>query len=368
MPERRIEGDTTLKKLFTAALLVTAATLFAASPDFVIPAAGTGPGAGGSQWQSELTLHNAGREAADVTLVFHQAAAAPKSFTLTLQPRTTVSIADVVKSRFGVDAGTGAIVVDTSDVASRKIAITSRTFNRTVSGDLGQDIRALRVSEALGAGDTGVVPGPSDAVASRFNFGLFALDATVIEWRLLRADGEEAAETSVSYAAGTHMQYNGGVSTLLAATPEGNDTVHARIISGAAFLYGSTVDETSGDPTFVPAGRTRENLQVLFLGVDLNEDGNIDVADANGDLVLDQPIDVIAGIYPNFFRVVVADPEGADVTLTVVSHTSETRLVDAEGTLQWYPPASRRGTSGALKVKAFDGVDEVEITIPVNFR
>src|SRR6266516_862719 len=65
---KRIVGITSLALLpFTAG----AATL-------IIPAAGTGPGANGSQWSSELVVHNASSSTVSIDLTYHDAGGATK--------------------------------------------------------------------------------------------------------------------------------------------------------------------------------------------------------------------------------------------------------------------------------------------------
>ena len=71
----------------------------------VVPAAGTGPGANGSQWQSELTIHNAAPRAATFSATFHQGTTDLGPAELTLQARQTVSHADVARTLFGITSG-----------------------------------------------------------------------------------------------------------------------------------------------------------------------------------------------------------------------------------------------------------------------
>src|SRR5213075_1982242 len=96
---KRIVGITSLALLpFTAG----AATL-------IIPAAGTGPGANGSQWSSELVVHNASSSTASIDLVYHDANGATKPKSFVVGPHTTVTSPDVVRNVFGLTSGTGAI-------------------------------------------------------------------------------------------------------------------------------------------------------------------------------------------------------------------------------------------------------------------
>src|SRR5581483_722560 len=152
-------------------------------------------------------------------------------------------------------------------------------------------------------------------------------------------------------------------STLLNATAQDNDVVQAVIISGKLIAYGSAVNNASGDPSYVPGITARTDIRVNFLGVDLNEDGTVDVADANHDGVLDQPIDIFTTMgYPNYFRVVVGD----GVTVEPLTVAGEA-MIDSQ-TVQYAPSPSLKGTTGALQFRiTANGVSEI-ITVPVNYR
>src|SRR2546423_1402968 len=94
--------------------------IVAAAAAFVVPAAGTGAGAGGSQWQTELTLHSTSSFAIPVALTFHDQNGAGETTTVQLAPRSTVAISDIVKNRFGRQGGTGAIEIGVDDAFAAK--------------------------------------------------------------------------------------------------------------------------------------------------------------------------------------------------------------------------------------------------------
>lgn len=351
--------------LIAAAIALTAGIASADDVDFVIPASGTGPGAGGSQWQSEITIHNAGQSLLLLKLTYHDSTGALKSIDLPMPARSTKSLPDTVKNDFGQTQSTGAIVVDTDDEFRGKLAVTSRTFNLSPAGEFGQDIPALTASQSLLLGDTGIINGPANAVANRFNFGVFALQDSTIEWRLVRRDGTVAKSVQKEHKAGSQTQFNGGVSSLFGQTAQDNDVIHALVRSGQVWIYGSVVNNQTGDPTYVPSGKTRENLLPAVLGIDTNRDGVVDVADANADGVLDETLKVATGRFPNEFRIVARDPEKAKVTFTIVESDGSVRFLDAAGMVSWWPNAGLNGTTGKLVIKVSDGIDSIDFTIPV---
>lgn len=349
------------------AAAVAALPFAAQAATLIVPAAGTGPGANASQWQSELTLHSAAPRAIDVSLSFHQGTNVLGPVPFVLAPRTTDSIDDVVHTKFGLASGSGALVIEMTDRDAKSVAVTSRTFNVSPTGEFGQDIPSVDSNAALRAGDIASIPGPAAIAGNRFNFGIYATEAATIEWQVVRADGTLGALKTVTYAAGTHAQYNSGIETLIGSTPQDNDTVHARVISGRAIFYGSTINAT-GDPTFVPGIRTREDILILLTGVDLDENGTVDVRDNDGDGVLDAPVEILRTVFGNYFKVVARGEFGEDVTFEIVSAPARTQLLDANGTLLVVAGAETTAATGEIVLRVnSEGFSQL-ITIPVVFR
>jgi hypothetical protein len=351
-------------KRLVATALFALLPLAAGATTLVIPAAGTGAGANNSHWQTELTLHNTSSAIASATLTFHDAAGASSSVTVDVAPRATVSVADVIATRFGRTSATGAIVVDVPNEFTNKLTVASRTFNTNDAGEFGQDIPAVFASNAPAAGDTVVLSGPTSAANARFNFGVYAVSATTVRWDLIRADGSVAASKEVSYAAGVQTQYNSGIETFFGQQERDNDTVQALITSGRAIAYGSAVNNASGDPSYVPGIATRADVRVNFTGVDFGGDGVADVADANHDGVLDQPVEIVSGHFPVGFRILVSATSGKP-QFELVDAPADARLADDNGGIFWQP-----STTGPMTLKVRVTADSVTdvITIPVNVR
>jgi hypothetical protein len=350
-----------------AAAAVAALPFSATAATLIVPAAGTGPGANASHWQSELTLHNTAPRAATLSISFHQGTNVLGPVEVELPARQTVSTADIVHTQFGLSSATGALVIEASDRDARSLAVTSRTFNTSATGEFGQDIPSVDAEAALRTGDIAAINGPTSVATNRFNFGLYVTEAASIEWQLVRANGTVAATKTVAYTAGSHAQYNSGIETLLGATPQDNDTVHARLDSGRAIFYGSVINAT-GDPTFIPGIRTREDILIELTGVDLDENGSVDVRDNNGDAVLDAPVTIVKSLFPNYFRVIAKGEFDEPVTLEVVSGPGHTELIDANGTLVVIAGGDVTATSGTIVLRATSENSTQLITIPVVFK
>jgi hypothetical protein len=354
------------------ALLTIAAiglfTFAAGAAEIIIPAAGTGAGANSSQWQSDLLLHNIGPRAVTLTATLHIGTDVRGPVAITIPAKNTRQFTDVVDRLFNVESGTGALVLQLTDRDTKFLAVTSRTYNTLGDVEFGQDIPAVRAEHAAAAGSIAVMTNPATSTNDRFNFGIYAVDAATVRWELVRANGTVAGTREVSYADGQHEQYNSGIFSLLNATDsQPGDTVYARILSGKAIVYGSSINET-GDPTFVPSTQTSEEVLLNF-GIDLDENGTIDISDSDNDGVLDASIDVITSMFPNFFRVVVESEFGDDVTLEVVESQAAAEFRDANGTMRVGAAGDLKNTTGSIVIRATSANGATTLlTIPVRFK
>lgn len=351
-----------IKRIITTAAMALL-PIAAGATTFVIPAAGTGPGVN-SQWQTELTLHSTSATAINATLTFHDSNGAAETASVTIAPRATVAIADVVKTRFNRDSATGAIEITVADTFARKLAIASRTFNVSENGEFGQDIPAVNLDDAAAAGETVVLAAPSNVAETRFNAGLYAATAATIRWELVRADGTVAKSVESAYAAGTQNQYNAAVAAIFGLTPADSDAVLAVVTKGTIIAYGSSINNRTGDPTYVPGVETTSDIRVLFLGVDSDLDSHVNIADADHDGVLDSPLSIYSSsTWPNTFRILVS---GSQVSYELLTPNAEI-LLSQDGYVVWKPSVSSASTATILIRVTVDGVSDV-ITIPVSFK
>ncbi|HSP16277.1 MAG TPA: hypothetical protein VLV78_16130 [Thermoanaerobaculia bacterium] len=352
-----------MKHLMMAAAIALL-PLAADAATLIVPVAGSAPGANGSVWKSDVTLHNTSGRAIVATLTYHDQNGAAETFAQTVPPRGTLALQDIVRSTFKRENTLGAIEINVADSDANRIAITSRTFNELATGEFGQDIPAIRSTDAATAGDVAVIEGPTSSVDFRFNVGLYTLTAANIRWDLVRSDGTVAATQTIAYAAG--VQNQSSAAALFNTDLKDNDVVHAAVLSGTAIFYGSIVNQASGDPSFVPGVRTREESRINFLGIDRDQNGTVDVAAK--DNVLSAPVDAYTIGFPTFFRIVTAAESGEKVTYEILSSTADARLVDDIGTVQLVASAALKGTTGDLTVRATaaDGQSTV-LTIPVKF-
>jgi hypothetical protein len=344
--------------------------LAASAGTLIIPAAGSGAGANGAQWRTELKLHAEGLVPINVKLRFHQGTNVfDRLGTITVRSSTTVTLPDVVATEFQA-SGTGAIeVIVENERYFRRLAVTSRTYNTLPNGDqLGQDVPALPLSAAAIENDFVIVPGPSDASRQRLNVGIYTLDATRVTWDLLQPNGSIVASRTVSYAAHQQVQYNTAATAIFGRDAANNDIVRASMETGKAYVYGSAID-LSGDPTYIPGVRTREEFELTFVGIDIDEDGTVDIADADGDGVLDRPLDVVTSLFPAIVRVIAKTEFGTPIIqgLEIVSSTTDAQFIENNGTLMIGAPGDFKGKTGEVRIRAKADAQTEVFVIPIRF-
>lgn len=352
------------------AVLLTAATATSAlaqKTTLIIPSAGSGQGAG-AMWHTELSMHNASTRDIPIDVQFHGNEGPEANNGIALRANRTFVSGDLIADFIGRPGQFGALVIVVDQNVADKLAATARAVATTDAGTYGQALPVYRSEDALIPGDTGVLIGPGDAGAYRFNFGVYPIETTEIEWTLLRESGEVAATRTVTYPAQIPVRYNAGIDSLFGVPTMDEDAVRARIVSGRAIPYGSMIDTTTNDASYVPAVRVHENIAPVIEGVDLDENGTIDLRDEDGDGTADGVMEVFTSTFPNYFRIVAHDEEGDDLTYQIVNQTQDMKFIDDEGTIQWAPGPELRGAEGVLIVRVRDGIDSTQLTIPVIFR
>lgn len=354
---------------FFSAILFLSVCAAAHAGTMIIPAAGTGPGAYGSQWRTQVNLHNASKHSvAEIRIYLHRETTVHPPVSLSLSPRETRSLENILDDYFDVTSGGGALRIVTDEPVSHSVVVTSRTYNAsTEGGNYGQDIPAYDQSEALGTNDIGALLGPSLSAGNRFNFGLYCHQAATVSWELVRFNGQVAATREVSYATGQHVQYNLGIETFFNSTPGNNDTIYARVKSGQAIAFGSIINET-GDPTYVPGTRTRDGVAIIFKGVDLDEDGDLEILDANEDGVLDRAIEIKTSLFPSHFRVEASGDMGEPVIFSVLTSPTSAVFTDPSGLMRVVALSDVVNKIGEIVIRAESGTASATFRIPVQFK
>ena len=218
------------------------------------------PGALGSDWHSDLFLHNAGPGPATVSLRFSRSGGLPGSpATVALAADETVAVDDVVGTLFGT-TGSGAILwtVESGDAAA--VLVSANTFNRVdASRRYGQQVPGVRWADAAPAGTSLWVP----ALAGRYRTNLgFATGegCTGVTVRGYDRSGAQVAQRLLSVAPLSWVQLNGlfrNVFPDLIADPDGvpvGDSLHRFEVvcgNGSVVAYTSLIDNVTSDGSYL---------------------------------------------------------------------------------------------------------------------
>jgi PKD repeat protein len=225
------------------------ATPLATGGEQVLPVISRVPGANGTFWRSDVTFFNPGNAFLSLELRYLAAgndnrAAAPRA--ISIAPGRTLVLSDVL-SWLGMTSGSGALDIRWSGVTAP--VVTSRTYTTaTAGGTYGQSIDGLPMSAFRR--DVYITGLHSDA-SYRSNVGFVnGSDAALVANVVLVSGGRQVATAFVSVAPRGQMQTslaalfpNANVSAL------GTYTLEAHT-DGGLFVYGSVVDNASGDPVF----------------------------------------------------------------------------------------------------------------------
>ena len=207
-------------------------------------------GANGTVFRSLLAIQNRGSATANVTVIFHPRAGTAGSVTSlskTIPASGLLILEDVVLQILGTD-GTGDLEIR----SDQPIVATSRTYNQTATGTLGQSLDAVQTADTLTTGATGIIPYVTASSAFRTNVGVVntGTTAATVTVTTRGTDGSALGSYQRVVAAGSYDQVS--LASAIGVTPF-TGYVTVRVDSGSGlWAFASIVDNATGDPTTVP--------------------------------------------------------------------------------------------------------------------
>jgi hypothetical protein len=209
-------------------------------------------------WRSDLRMFNAGAGAQSATLTFFPLGnpGASVSKDITIQPGQVQPLDNLVQSVFGLSNVSGSLHVTTGSNAP--LIVTSRTFDQTANGTLGQFITAVTPADAVGAGDRSLqILQAEESPRFRTNIGIVEVTGkpATVEITITLPDSRLSPKISVPLAAFEARQlpvinsiFGGNVAVY-------NARVSVKVTDGAGKVtsYASVVDQATQAPTYIPA-------------------------------------------------------------------------------------------------------------------
>ena len=238
-------GTLLLALVLLLPLTPTASALELVGNDLIIPIAGRVPGAGGTFWETDLVITNLSPEynALNVT-VETWLDGEHLSFVVAVPANGTVTIEDIMRTRFGRETGFGLMRIR-NGLADAQLTARARVHT---TADVGQSVPALPIAELA---RESVIPGLTGTTGNRSNLGIANPNDTDadVTLELHNAAGQRVAVTSTQVAAHTVLQQEIGSAFRPQLT--GGD-VSVRVISTQpVYTFGSIVRTSTGDPSFV---------------------------------------------------------------------------------------------------------------------
>ncbi|HEX2123784.1 MAG TPA: hypothetical protein VHL59_19315, partial [Thermoanaerobaculia bacterium] len=234
----------------------------------IIPSAGHLPGID-SQWQSDIRITNAGFKSARYQLTFTPSggtAQGVKQTTITVDAGATTALDDIVKNWFGLGSlGDGVngmleiLPLDDAAVTAQSTVASSRTYNVTGNGTLGQYIPAVPFPSFIGRSLPNALPQVlslqqiAQNSAYRTNVGLAEAGGASVDAVLtvFSSSGNRLTEIPVSLAAGEQRQLNQLLAQHGIELADGRIEVKVTGGNGKVTAYASVVDSSTHDPLLV---------------------------------------------------------------------------------------------------------------------
>lgn len=240
----------------------------------MISAAAHADGLNNTTWLTDLDLYNPG--ASDVTagLAFLPADADNSGVVAvetTILAGQTKTFSDVVGNFLGT-TGSGAIRI----TAPVSLIASSRTFNTAEDGTFGQFIPGMTLDQAVNPGAEARLNGLAGNAFFRTNLGFAnaSQSATTLSVDLIASDGSIIGHYEPFLQPWGWLQLNKVFKTAGTGNVEAASAIVRNLSTTAqVFVYGSVVDSTTGDPTFVTETPMGDAGSDLWLAASAHADG-----------------------------------------------------------------------------------------------
>jgi hypothetical protein len=217
----------------------------------VLPVVGSVPGSFGAYFKTSLQLYNAKSSAVSGKIVFHTQAVSGSStdpsLAYSIPAGKSLSYTDLLPA-IGVASGLGSADIVADAGSSFPVAL-ARVFNDAgAAGTTGLALEPMALSDALQNGDSGVLIAPAET-RFRFNIGVRTLaQGAAMNLTVRNKDGAVVKTATKSFDP-TYFRQFGSSEMLDGYALIGGETITIQITSGSGFIYGSTTDNTTQDPS-----------------------------------------------------------------------------------------------------------------------
>ena len=214
----------------------------------IIPIIGRFPGAGGTQWRTDVFIGNPYGPATSVTATFYVSGGAPITTTLTVGAFSTLSLPDITLNTFGLSNAAGQLTLTTSGLIEAR----ARIYNAgNPAGQFGQNVPGLG---KVYLGRQAYMYGLSGINGNRVNVGIANTNDETLDVGLYIADKNNVRLASQIYSLQPHetRQINDIFATF-GITPQADGVVQFSSPGTMLTFYGyaSEVRNDTGDAIFM---------------------------------------------------------------------------------------------------------------------
>jgi hypothetical protein len=205
-----------------------------------------------SQWRTSLGLYNRSAAPATIELVYRRSGGPTVTRALSLLAGHQRVIDDVVAFVGSTRAGSLEVVSD------QPLIVGSRTYNDSDSGTFGQYIDGVRSADGVAAGQSVFLTMLEQSPDFRSNIGFTNTGAENARVSVVLYDDEgvEVTRFSVTVAPGANRQDNQPYSERGGRNDIRGGTAAVTVETGSGVLvYGSLIDQITGDATTIPPKR-----------------------------------------------------------------------------------------------------------------
>lgn len=220
----------------------------------------------GSNFHTDMRLFNPGTSQVTVTLTYKpqrgDSTAVPSAVTRTILGGQVLALDNVLPALWNINASGGAVTVSVPN--ETPLVVTARTFSREADGGTyGQFIPAVTATDAVGLGERALeilqLEDSGDRAQRngyRSNLGLVEVtgNRAVVELTLRPPDSKFTAIAHIELEGGEFLQVP-QIFRWAGFTNVYNGRVSVRVVEGLGRVagYGSVVDNSTEDPTYVPS-------------------------------------------------------------------------------------------------------------------
>lgn len=230
-----------------------------------------------SFWQSDVRITNAGFKPYRYRLTFTPTggtSSGVKQTTITVDAGATTALDDIVRNWYGFGAlGDNAagmleiLPIDDVGAASAATVASSRTYNLTDNGTLGQFIPAVRFPSFIGQAQSGGLASIlslqqiAESAAFRTNLGIAEASGNPASVLLtvFNGFGTKLLTAPLQLAAGEQRQLNGFLAQNNIALADGRVEVQVAGGGGKVTAYASVIDNNTRDPLLVSGSLLKQS-------------------------------------------------------------------------------------------------------------